>query len=265
MSISRRSILIFAIGFLFTHASRAEYESVLPFDPAECPASRCTLTEASYPFGRWTIRVIHAEAKPGIDMDSLPEDQWWGCRAWLELRGKGNRLKDRVFGAPIDAVGSGAGLFIPPQQPIPGLFLVAKDGDYESNVFVIHSDGTVDRALGTIQFYEPEHRLLFLGTNAAEAAGRVTILDGSRMQIVFEDSEIYPSNWYRLGKEIYFTGERGDGTPPRETSVGYFFDFARRTFHRRSLTPEDLAKATEITDGFDLRPLRNCHSPTVNQ
>lgn len=267
MLTARRPVILLAFGLLAAHGfpAQAQDELVQKFDPAECPASRCTLTEAGYPFGPWKVRIIHAEAKSGIAMDSLPEDQRWTCKAWLELRDKENRLKDRLFGASIDAVGSGGGLFVPPQQPVSGLFLVAKDGDYESNVFAVHPDGKVDRALGAIRFYEPEHRLLFIGTHAAESAGLVTILDGSKMKVVFEDPEVYPSLWYRLRKEIFFTGEPADGSQPRDARVGYFFDFAHRKFNRRSLKPEDLAKATEIPPAFDLRPLRNCHSPTINE
>jgi len=262
----RPSLALFlAVAFLAAHAGAGQdqYEIVQEFTPAECPKSRCTLTEASYPFGRWTVRILHAEVKPGISMDNLPDDQRWICKAWLELRDKRGRLKVRLFGSEIEPVGGPGGLFVPPQQPIPGLFVVAKDGDYAGEVFAIHADGKVDRFVGSIHIFDPEHGLLFLGSDDPEATAEVAVLDRSGLQIVFKDPDSYASTWYRLSKEIFFLGAEVDGRPADQ--VGFFFDFAHRKFDRRPLKPGDLAKATAIPPAFDLRPLRNCHSPTVNE
>jgi hypothetical protein len=246
---------------LFSTPAQAWENRIQAFDPTECPASRCTLTEASYPFGQWTVRVIHAEANPEVSTENLPDDQRWGCKAWLELRDSRNRLKRRLFGDLADPVGGPGGLYVPSQQPIPGLFLVAMYGDYSEAVFAIHADGSVDSIWSGIQIYDQEHRLLFLADSPEGPSSEVTILDLAGHHVVFKDPEIFASYWYRLGKEIFFLGGKSDGT--LDKSVGYFFDFSRRKFERRLLKPEVLAKANEIPGVFDFDRLRVCHSPTT--
>ncbi len=254
---------VFAIGALASQGGLAQAldERVQAFDPSECPASRCNLSEASYPFGNWTVRVVQAEPKGDISDGQRPS-----CKAWIELRergDRGDRLKKTLVGGEIKAFNASPGLFVPPQQLVPGLFLIARTGGYENVVFAIHSNGHLDRIPGRIRFYDAERHLLFIATQWTDRRGRVTVIDEAGQKIAFDSFEIFPSTWFRLGRELYFTGERPDGTTD-EADVAYRFDPARREFARRTVTPAEYAKATQAADGFfDLHPLRSCHSPTA--
>lgn len=178
------------------------------FDPKSYPTSSFHVSSRDYPFGTYTVRII--QAKRIYEIDAPPPSY---CRAWLEVRGNGNVLRQAYFD-DIEPVGSYYGIFLPEHQPLTDYFLALKEGDYDGTFLIVGKDGTLDSFPGGDAFLTTDKRFL-IGSHDSDYES-VFVIDLTRRQLSIDGAkEKLPSvgDWYLDQVGYFFTEDEEDTQP----------------------------------------------------
>src|SRR6266853_422107 len=164
------SALVYAGGL-----ERSVAQDRRSFAPDDYPPTIFSVTQANFPHGDVTVRVIQARKRtPG---GTSP----FTCRAWLETR-KGDRRLQRIYYDDIEAVGFSYGIFVPKHQPLTEYFIAIKEGDYDGRLLLVAKDGSVANLPGGFYFETPDRRFL-IGEHATDG-NSVLVVDIAGRQVI---------------------------------------------------------------------------------
>jgi hypothetical protein len=228
------------------HAAQSGKSSGKPFRPADYPPTRFRVTEAEHTLGDLKIRIIQAREKSGAT---------FVCRGWIELRPAGGAPR-WIERGDLEPVGSSFGLFVPHWQPSRELFLIAELKNYDGNLLLIDKKGSLRQVPGGAYFVDLPHRLLF-SLSYSDVAPSLAVIELDTGKTVFQGIDVEIVHWYRLGSGLFFIHANKSG-PVRET--GHFFDFAKKTFQLRKVTPEMWSKAEPVDYDFMSGWYQDCTS-----
>ncbi len=227
------------------------------FAPDDYPPTIFSVTQANFPHGDVTVRVIQARKRtPGGTAPFL-------CRAWLETR-KGNRLLQRVYYGDIDASGFSYGIFVPKHQPLTD-FIAIKEGDYDGRVLLVAKDGSAANLPGGFYFITPDRQ--FLIGEHVEDSTYLIVIDLTQRQVVIDGEMVRDipevANWYRDERGYFFTEPdlSDQSFPPREKQgLVYRLDLEHYKVAKAAITPTKLSAARKVKYDFDPRKKQDCTS-----
>ena len=190
------STLGFALLLALSQASHGK-EVFRPFDAAEYDPKVFRVTARDIQHGQAMIRIVQArkvarhKGPPRI------------CRAWLTVDVGGQAVYQRYF-SDIDSVGAAFGLFVPTRQVPAPYFAIAKLGDYDGRLFLIHQDGRVLDIEGGFYIVSEDRRLIF--SQYASDVPKVVVFDvaaGAPLFVARDLPQI--QDWYLVDGNYVFT------------------------------------------------------------
>jgi hypothetical protein len=115
---------------------------------------------------------VYAHGEVMIQVDHRGANSTVSVHAW-----DGAVLARRVFAEEeFESVGGSARLWVPQDQPVPGLFMISKHGSYAGRSLLITLSGRLLEFPGGAHFYDPTGQLLFLAEQT-DTNGLITVLD----------------------------------------------------------------------------------------
>jgi hypothetical protein len=242
-------------------AGQATAQKALAFDPKAYPSDTFQVTEGRYPLGDVTVRIVQARRKDPPGHASPPSF----CRAWLEVRSKGARLK-RLYYDDIEGLGGNFGIFVPARQPLTDYFVALKEGDYDGRLLLVARDGSLANLPGGVYFLTDDKRFIVgehvmdsSSLTVVDVAGRTVVIDGEKNQDIPQAGQ-----WYRDALGYFYTESEDpypEGMPPERKGYVYRLDLTRFRIVKTRMSPARLAAAGKIVYEFQLPTKGDCTSP----
>jgi len=232
-------------------------EPFQPFAAEDYDPKQFRVTTRDIQHGQALIRIVNAR-KIG-KQKSAPRV----CRAWLMVDVAGKPVFERYF-ADIDRSGGPFGLFLPGRQVPSPYFAVAKLGDHDGRLFLIHQDGRVLDIEGGFYIVSQDRKTIF--SQYASDVNRVIVFDVAAGATLFVARDLpHVHEWFLLDGNYVFTeaewdGDSKGGMHARE-GVLYRFDLEDREVEELDVEAEDMKGAKKVVYTFDPRQQRDCTSP----
>ncbi|MES2201862.1 MAG: hypothetical protein V4498_06400 [candidate division FCPU426 bacterium] len=173
----------------------------------------------------------------------------WPCRAWFKVKKAGKVVYENNF-RTIDPVGAGFGFYLPRKQPNSNYFVVEKDGDYDSKLFLIRKDGAVTELLGGWYFVTGNLRYLICENSEAEE-GNTQVFDFKEGKVTYSE-KIPVTNAYRKG-DLYFYPRitlSNEGEEIESRKEVFIFDPIKSGFVRKDISEDFFVGATKVIYDF---------------
>jgi len=169
----------------------------------------------------------------------------WRCRAWVNVANNGKELYRRYLN--IEPVGAAYGLFVPRIQPSSKYFIFAKEGDYNSAIYLIGKDGKVSVIHGGSYFFTEKSKFLFSKNYEAEE-GVTDVFDLTLGKLVFSGQIPNFAPYRKEGMYFYSKLELARNGNDEIENKGkiYCFDFFRSKFVEKDVNKSFFLDAQKI-------------------
>lgn len=226
-----------------------------PFIQRQYSPKEFNISQGEFRNGNILIRIVEAKKKP--EGQQKPP---YTCRAWLEVNKSKQTLFRKYYG-DIEPLGYSYGLFVPEIQPSLPFFAIAKLGDYDGRLFLVHKDGKVWDLMGGSYFISKNKRYLF-SLYASDTSG-LAVFDLKERRVVFSSDELpeYQYQWYTINGAYFFTASQwlgASGTPSEKKGVGYFYDFKSHRIIEKRISRAELADCKPVAFDFDPQKCTDC-------